>query len=675
MAKLLSIALVRVSRVSIILLLNILYSNVAVAVNFDDKTLLKSIQNNIESGNLSQATKLLEQIEDSKYKRALEANIAARVGDYEVAIALYRSLINQFESKDRYRLVWNYIQILRERAEYYDWQLSQEYDPSVQQSLQDLIKSDQNLALTLALNYREDLAIAILLWQLSPREVDQNQLREQTLTLEDSGLKVEFLLGLGDIDEAVLVAKRLNEPRFLSWAYGEQGKKLLQQGQVLMAIASFETARLAANQVQDYLALARWQGYLGKAHVMEGNVEKAKLSYEVAVNAIEDVRKAVTGYRVDPLLIKEIQPILRSYLALLLISSDQESLEKAISIQKLSTLTELESYFKSLCDIDVKAISGIKSDAAYIYTIIVDNQIHLIVQTDEGYINNKVAIHKSQFDRQLYRWRLALADPSNDNYIEDGRKLYDLLIRPLEGLIQGKQRLVFVQDGLLRTVPMAALIDGDKFLIERYAIAYSLGFKLQEPNQRLRTALVAGSSQTSTEILPSVNQEVASLGKILGADILSGEQLSQQSLSNKLENQTYNIVHIATRNEITPNIEQSLFSLGKEEISLWEFERMLRSRKGEIAFLNLAGCDTATGNSVAILGLTGIGLRTGIINTVGSLWGILDEDTKDFMVRFYKNLQKMDNYGNSLRQAQLDAISNELLHPHAWAGFIVMTNE
>jgi CHAT domain-containing protein len=712
MAKLLSIALVRASRVSIILLLNILYANVAVAINFEDKTILESIQNNIESGNLSQATKLLEQIEDSNYKRALEANIAARVGDYEVAISLYHSLIDQFDGKDRYRLVWNYIQLLRERAEYYDWQLSLEYDSSARQSLQELIESDQNLALSLARNYQDDLTIAILLWQMSPRdtksldkvgqpsiqqadcetdrltqqgcptlsnfhlgEVERNPLRGQTLKKEDSGLKVELLLGIGEIDEAINVAQRLNEPRFLSWAYGEQGKKLLEQGQVEGAIASFETARLAANQAQDYLALARWQGYLGSSHVMEGNVEKAKLSYEVAVNAIKDVRKAVTGYRVDPLLIKQIQPILRDYLVLLLKSSDQESLKKAIEIQKLSSLTELESYFKNLCDIDLKAASTIKSDTAYIYTIILGNRLHLIVQTSEGYLKKSVVIAKSQLDEQLYRWRLALADSFNDSYIEDGRKLYDLLIRPIEPQIWDKKRLVFVQDGLLRTVPMAALIDGEDFLIERYAIAYSLGFKLQEPNQRLKTALVAGSSQTPTEILPSVNQEVALLGKILEADVLSGEQLSPQSLSDKLENQTYNIVHIATRNEIMPNIEQSLFTLGKEEISLREFERMLRSRKGDIAFLSLASCDTATGNSVAVLGLTGIGLRTGIVNTVGSLWGIHDEQTKDFMVKFYRNLQKTEDYDDSLRQAQLDAISNELVRPDAWAGFIVLTNK
>ncbi len=662
-------------RVSIILILNILWSNVDIAANSEDRTFLRSIQSQIESGNLSEATRLLEKIDDSAYKRALQANIAARVGDYDAAITLYDSLLDYFQGKNQYRIVWNYIQVLKERMEYYDWQLSQEYDPLSRQSLQESIKADRNLALSLARSYREDLEIAILLWQLSPAEVSLGELREQVLALKDSQLKVESLLAIKAVDKAVEVAQRMNEPRFLSWAYGERGKKQLKRRKVADAIASFDVARIAANQVQDYLALARWQGYLGKAHAAQGEIEKAKLNYEVAVNAIEQIRKDLAGYRVDPLLIKEIQPILRDYLALLLNSSDRESLIKAIAIQKLSTLSELDAYFKNLCNVDEEKISQVKTDTVYIHSIILEERLHIIVQSKEGYFSTSIAIAKPELEQQLYRWRLALADPSADRYIEDGRKLYDLLISPIEPQIQGKKRLIFVQDGLLRTVPMAALIDGEEFLIERYVIAYSLGFKLQSPDQRLKTALVAGSSVTSTEVLPSVNREVISVGQLLSADILSGNELSERSFTEKLQSRSYDIVHVATRNSIVPNIEQSRFSLGKQEISLLEFEQILRNRKGEITFLNLAGCDTASGNSIAILGLTGIGIRSGIVHTVGSLWGIPDETTANFMIQFYKNLQTTENYDDSLRQAQLNMIENPLLRPYTWAGFIVLTNE
>lgn len=641
----------------------------------EDQKILQTAQQQIELGNLSHATRLLDKVEDSPYKRALYANIAARVGDYDGAITLYDTLIDQFQDQSRYRLLWNYIQTLRERQEYFQWQLEQEYDPLVQKSFKSLIESDQALALNLSRHYREDLEIAILLWELSRDEIDINALRTKILALKNSGSKVESLLAINDTDAAINVAQSLNEPLFLSWAYGESGEEQLRKGKVQEAIASLNLARIAANQARDFLALARWQGNLGKAYVSQGNLEKAKLNYEVAIKAIEKVRQTVSGYRVNPMMLKEIEPILRDYLALLLNNPEQEDLKKAVEIQKLSTLSELDSYFKTLCHLDVKLISAIKSDVVYIYTIILENRSYLIVQTEAGYFLETINISKFDLERQLYHWRLALADPSKDAYIENGRKLYDLLLRPLEPLIVGKKKLVFVQDGFLRTVPMAALIDGDEFLVERYDISYSLGFKLQEPNQRIRTALVAGSSTTSTEVLPSITQEIASIGKILQADILLDGNLSEQSFSNKLQEQSYGVVHIATRNEITPDINQSRFSLGKQDISLLEFERLLRDRHGDITFLNLAGCDTATGNSVAILGLTGIGLRTGIVNTVGSLWGIPDETTTDFMLRFYQALNHTGNYSSSLRQAQLREIKNPLSRPYSWAGFISLTNE
>ncbi|WP_206814933.1 CHAT domain-containing protein [Chroococcus sp. FPU101] len=661
----------------VILFFSILPSPNALGDSTKDRILIQEIQNHLELGNLSRVTQLLEQISNTSYKKVLEANLAARVGDYDQAITLYKESIGNFQDLTQKRLIWNYIQALRERIKYYEWQLTTEKDPLSRQDLQEKIESDRELALTLARNNRDDLEISVLLFQLNPEEVELDPIRKKIEKSEDSQEKVETLIAVSELQAALEVAQRLNQHRFLSWAYSALGRQQLHEGLVDEAIISLDRSRMAANQAQDHLAIARTSSDLAKAYLKQGNRERAKLNYRLSVAAIERIRKTVAGYRVDPLLFQEIQSILRDYLALLLNSPslDQETLKEAIQLQKLSTLSELDSYFKSLCDVESQVTSKVQKDTAYIYTVILDDRLLIILQTPQGYTSQSIAIPKAQLDELLYQWRLALSDPTDNDYIEDGRKLYDLLIRPIESLLIDKKRLIFVQDGLLRTIPMAALIDGKQFLVERYKIAYSLGFKLQEPNQRLRTALVAGSSQTSTEILENVNREVAELSQILSADILSGQELTEQSLSQRLQNRSYDVLHIATRNRILPNIEQSIFSLGQQDISLLDFERILRNRKGKIAFLNLAGCDTASGNAVAILGLTGIGLRSGIVTTVGSLWGIDDDITTDFMIEFYQNLQQTENYEDSLRQAQLKAISNPSLHPHAWAGFLVLTNE
>ena len=55
--------------------------------------------------------------------------------------------------------------------------------------------------------------------------------------------------------------------------------------------------------------------------------------------------------------------------------------------------------------------------------------------------------------------------------------------KPIEPLIRRSQidTLVFVPDGALRNIPMAALYDGEKYLVQKYAVAVTPGLTLMEP--------------------------------------------------------------------------------------------------------------------------------------------------------------------------------------------------
>ncbi|WP_255353125.1 CHAT domain-containing protein [Planktothricoides raciborskii] len=58
--------------------------------------------------------------------------------------------------------------------------------------------------------------------------------------------------------------------------------------------------------------------------------------------------------------------------------------------------------------------------------------------------------------------------------------MYDWLIQPAEADLNRNQtqNLVFVLDVFLRSLPMAALYDGQQYLIEKYSLALSPGLKL-----------------------------------------------------------------------------------------------------------------------------------------------------------------------------------------------------
>ncbi|MEI9894041.1 MAG: CHAT domain-containing protein [Chthoniobacter sp.] len=79
--------------------------------------------------------------------------------------------------------------------------------------------------------------------------------------------------------------------------------------------------------------------------------------------------------------------------------------------------------------------------------------------------------------------------------------------------------MVFVPDGALRTIPMAALHDGEKFLIEKYAVAVTPGLELMEAKPAARLApnvMIRGLSEAREGFPPLLNvpQEVEQIEKL-----------------------------------------------------------------------------------------------------------------------------------------------------------------
>src|SRR5690606_12691667 len=107
---------------------------------------------------------------------------------------------------------------------------------------------------------------------------------------------------------------------------------------------------------------------------------------------------------------------------------------------------------------------------------------------------------------------------SGDAYLEHARQLHRWLIEPVEPMLEeaSARTLVFVPDGPLRTIPMAVLHDGERFLVERYALGTTPGMSLigaikAEPLPRV---LVNGIIEPVGGFpgLPFVAQEIESIG-------------------------------------------------------------------------------------------------------------------------------------------------------------------
>src|SRR6185295_6229928 len=99
--------------------------------------------------------------------------------------------------------------------------------------------------------------------------------------------------------------------------------------------------------------------------------------------------------------------------------------------------------------------------------------------------------------------------------------------------------LVFVPDGILRTIPFAALHDGDDFLVRRFATAVTPGLSLVAPEPLNREGihlLAAGVSQPvqGHAALPTVATELSEVHTLFGGEVLLDEAFRADRFEHEL---------------------------------------------------------------------------------------------------------------------------------------------
>lgn len=90
----------------------------------------------------------------------------------------------------------------------------------------------------------------------------------------------------------------------------------------------------------------------------------------------------------------------------------------------------------------------------------------------------------------------------------------------------------------------------------------------------------------------------------------------------------------------------------------------------------LSSCKSGLGKLIkgeGFLSLSRGFLYSGAPNVIFSLWSIKDEQTKDLMVQFYKQVLKGQDYSKALRKAKLKLLNNKkTAYPKYWAGMVLV---
>jgi CHAT domain-containing protein len=518
-----------------------------------------------------------------------------------------------------------------------------------------------------------------------------------------SSLEVALLL-----KKALSVARNINDRRAESFALGSLGQIYQSVGQTSAAMKLTQQAQLAAGQANAPDSAYRWQWQAGRLLKAAGKTKDAIASYEQAIATLQSIRSNLVAINTDLQFDfrDSVEPVYRELMQLLLepsgLSSQEQlksSLSKVIDTLELLKLAELQNYFGNECvevaQADAKSEATLlDANSAIIYSVILNDRTEMILRLPDGQLTKyAVSFNQEQMQQEIDQLRKLLEKRSTNEYLLPAQKIYTALIRPLEGdLAAAKVKtLIFIQDDGLRQVPMAALHDGQQFLIEKYAIATTPSLTLTTRTstpEHYSGSLMMGLTveRPPFQALTNVRTEVASVQKILGGTKLLDRDFTLTNLQEQLQNKSYPVVHIATHGKFGVDNASTFLLTFDSRITLDQIDEVLRqaklSRRASqrsqqlVELLTLSACQTAAGDNRAALGIAGVAVRAGVRSALASLWNINDEATVPLIEEFYTQLEQPNvTKAEALQKAQLKMIANfEYSHPAVWSPFILIGN-
>ncbi len=266
-----------------------------------------------------------------------------------------------------------------------------------------------------------------------------------------------------------------------------------------------------------------------------------------------------------------------------------------------------------------------------------------------------------------------------------------MLIKPIETELKNSQvkTLVFIPDGLLRNIPMAALYNGKDYLAQKYAVAISPGLQLFTPKALTRqqlNALAGGLSKIPKNEndnfapLPNVGKELTSIKESgISTVTLYNDKFRSNILEEKINDRPFQVIHLATHGQFSSKANETFILASDKRINVAELDSLLKSREKKrtepIELLVLSACETAAGDNRAALGLAGVALRAGARSTLASLWQIGDDSTADFIDEFYRELTNGKTTAEALRLSQLKLMElPQYKRPMYWAPYVLVGN-
>jgi CHAT domain-containing protein len=504
-------------------------------------------------------------------------------------------------------------------------------------------------------------------------------------------------------EQALDWAGRFGDLSIQTYALGYLAQLYEEDQQQDVALALTRRAAFAAQKGQMPEALYRWEWQTGRLLKRRGDAELAMVAYRNAVQTMRFIRNDVSlghGNAVTRPSFREAEGPLFLELAELLLEragsvSEPESVQRLLreardTVESLK-VAELEDYFCDDC-VNVqrartRVVETVDEQTAVIYLILLPRRIEILVGLTSGLSRFVVDVGAEEMTSRVIEFRRNLETRTTYGYLEQAQQLHEWIIRPIRELLATRRihTLVFVPDGILRTIPFASLHDGERFLIEEWAVAVVPGLSMVEPKALQRGkvhVLLNGLSEPVQGFppLPFVVGELSDLATLYRGDTLVNETFTLNTFRRALTDEQYSIIHVASHGQFDGDVRKTFVLTYDGKLTLNDLEALIRPsqyRGRPVEFLVLSACQTAAGDDRAALGLAGVAVKAGARSALATLWFVNDQSTSTLVSEVYRQLRRSPTISKAqaLQAAQLKLLGDRRYrHPCYWSPYLMIGN-
>lgn len=432
---------------------------------------------------------------------------------------------------------------------------------------------------------------------------------------------------------------------------------------------------------------------------------RSKLTSESQRNTFFDVEQSIYDLAIDFAYSKKHDPGQAfEYSELSRARSLLDAMRQSIQVSEQENGPELRlpstSTPLSLTDIQQR----MPPQSQIIQYAVLDNKLLIWVVGRTSITSEEVPLDSKTLVDKVQAFLLAVSVPSTDTDAvaeSDAKELYDLLIKPVEPLLDKTKLLCIIPDKILHYVPFAALISATtgRYLVQDFRLEISpsatvfvdcsekAGQKSLDIEERL---LSVGDPSFDRDAFPSL-PDLPSAGREAKAitafykspSLLLHEDAREQTVRRELEQSDVASFALHYVVDDYSNLLSKMVLAGrsgdardKEDDGVWQSYEIYKMKLPRTRLVVLSACRTGIEQQYRGEGAVGLArpfIVAGVPLIVASLWPVESESTERLMVSFHSH-RTQDHLptAEALRRAQLELLGGDdarYRQPYYWAAF------